>query len=187
MLDDFVIKYSTLPEYKAWYYKYDHYIYDFRPRFWNIKSSQILKDSKGQLEEFDFYWKAMLFSLLSKILYKYSPENYIYCKDFLNWKFENDILNYINKNKLSFFLDNTLEKIERISELQVREYSIENIDSYLDWYVNLITLFNDECCITNLHDKVVKASSDKYFLDEFSENDNSLSNQFLKSYLKKIC
>ena len=185
MLKDFLKEYKSLPAIKQDIYSGIRNHSNYYPRFWFIDSKYILKNINGDIEKIDFYWKALMFSFLSKSVYRYSPENYHYCIDYLSLQYDNDF-RFIFKNKLQLFVDVEFSKIDKMSNLNTVEYSLARIDSYASWIVKVIAYLNKQCCITNLTSRLLLGKNDYYLMEEFSTEEHSLSFQFLNSYFKAL-
>lgn len=185
MLKEFLKEYNSLPAIKYDIYSGIRNHSNYYPQFWLIDSKYILKNINGDIENIDFYWESLMFSFLSKSIYKYSPENYHYCIDYLSLQYDNDF-RFIFKNKFQLFVDVKFSKIDKMSNFNTVEYSLARIDSYAAWIVKVILYLNKQCCITNLTSRLLLGKNDYYLMEEFSTEEHSLSFQFLNSYLRAL-
>jgi len=184
MQKDFIEKYNNLPVYNRNIYRRNYYS-DYNPRFWTIDSKYVLKNITGSIQQLDFFWQAILFSFLSKSIYRCSPENYQYCLDYFWMRHDVDI-RFIYRNKLQFFLDFEFLKIDKLSNLNTVCYSYENLNKYVSWLLDIVDDLNKKCCITDLPSRILSGEKDNLFMEEFSTEVNSLSNRFLKQFLKAL-
>ena len=83
-------------------------------------------------------------------------------------------------------VDVEFSKIDKMSNLNTVEYSLARIDSYASWIVKLIAYLNKQCCITDLTSRLLLGKNDSYLMEEFSNEEQSLSFQFLNSYFKAL-
>jgi hypothetical protein len=185
MLKNFFEEYNNLPVHKNDYYAFLRNNFNYYPLFWVIDSKYVLKKINGDIEEIDFYWKAILFSFLSKSIYRCSPENYHYCLDYLMFKHGVDI-RFIFRNKMQLFVDVEFSKLDELSNLNTVKYSYDNLDKYISWLVELVCELNKKCCITDLPSRLLLGEKDNWFMEEFSKEESSLSNQFLNLFLKAL-
>lgn len=185
MFKDFFKKYNSLPEYEKDTYNGIRNSYNYYPKFWFIDNNYILKEMNGDVKNINFYWKALLFSFLSKSVHRCSPENYHYCLDYLSLNYGIDF-RFIFRNKLQLFLDLEFNKIDTFSNLKTVDYSLENIHSYASWLVEVVVYLNKQCCVTDLSSRLLVGEKDNYFMEEFSVEVESLSFQFYKTYFKAL-
>lgn len=153
---------------------------------WKLSKYEVIEYLILGDEEIDILWHFIVFSLFSKIIYSFSPENYKYCNDFIHWKYhEEHVLTKIYKGKLMNFIDDDCLLTDKILHEKFYNYSKDKIDDYSQFLLSIFELFNNECCNLN-YNILVKVKEDDFFKEEFSDCTDKLSNIFLKSLLKQI-
>lgn len=182
LTETFIDKYNSLNEVN----KNTKY---FGYTMWRLSRKNLNQYLKCGEVEMDFIWHSIVFSLFAKTMYFYSPENCIYCYDFLDYKFQtcwsDKNLHKIFNGKLKLFIDDDICKSvppELYEEFY--NHSIKNIDAYGKFFIDLIGFFADGCCEVNYDFLINKVKEDRSFKDEFSNSEDDLSNIFFKTLLK---
>lgn len=155
---------------------------------WRLSRDEIIKHLTSGDDEIDLLWHYSNFSLFSKIIYHYSPENYKYCNDYINWKYRHyDVLPTIYKGKFKNFIDDDCKLVPKILHEKFNEYSKDKIDDYSKDLLSIFEFFNnDECCNLDYNQLLNKVKDNDFFNEEFSICSIDLSNIYQKSLLKQI-
>lgn len=182
--NEFIKKYDKLPIKNELRY--------YRIGRWDLKRKDSEKYFDGSIEKTDFLWQSVLFSFYSKIIYTYSLENYKFFYDFFNKKtqFEVTTENIFQKllaHKLTYFID---EKCRYKFEEFYNDFyhqSVAHMDQYVDFLTNELPTFSkmyycDFNLLAVLKDKV----NENEFLEEFSRDEQNLSNIFLQTLQKSL-
>lgn len=141
---------------------------------WPVKTKDItILVNNG---ESDFILKALVFNLFSKILYVYSRENYIYSRDYLINRFDEDLFKIVYKAKFKNLTDSFW--FNEISDLEC--------DRYIVFFIDLFYYFNTRCVQLDFLKLMENIINEEYFKEEFSLDENSLSNRFIKRLEYKI-
>lgn len=160
---------------------------EFTKKAWSLSKDEIIIYLESGDEEIDLLWDYSIFSLFSKIIYNFSPENYKYCNDFIQWKYEYyNILPKIYKGKFKNFIDDSIKLVPTILQDKFNNYSKDKIDEYSNYLLSIFDLFNNECCNLDYKQLLNEVKENDFFKEEFSICTNDLSNIFLKSLLKQI-
>jgi hypothetical protein len=160
---------------------------EFTKKAWSLSKDEIIIYLESGDEEIDLLWDYSVFSLFSKTIYFFSPENYKYCNDFIQWKYEYyNILPKIYKGKFKNFIDDSIKLVPTILQDKFNNYSKDKIDEYSNYLLSIFDLFNNECCNLDYKQLLNEVKENDFFKEEFSICTNDLSNIFLKSLLKQI-
>jgi hypothetical protein len=180
MIEEFFEKYKGLPSQedricRSRYYR--HAISDayFGAKMeWPVKTKDIsiLVENGGS----DFILKALVFSLFSKILFVYSRENYIYCKDYLFSKFDENLLSKLYKAKFKNLADS--HWFNGINDLEW--------DKYIVFLIDLFYYFNARCTQLDFLKLMENIFNLAYFREEFSLSKNCLSSKFIEGLGHKL-
>jgi hypothetical protein len=100
--------------------------YQHRKCEWHIPK-KILEDeiSSENWDFIEFIWFAMNLNLVSKSIFKFSPSNYTYCQNYLEWKTKSKfpkLFNYIYINKFKHLID--------LRHLTISERGIKIFDTF---------------------------------------------------------
>ena len=181
LTNSFVNRYDNLPEVNRYYYFFG------KKREWRLSQENVVQYLKSGDDDIDFLWYATVFSLFSKTMYSYSPENYKYCNDFIEWKYgHHDVLHKIYIGKFKHFIDDHCSSAPKELHDLFYNYSKIKIDVYCKHFLGLIDLFKNECCEINYSNLINTIKKDPFFKEEFSDSENDLSNIFLRKLFNQI-
>jgi len=159
--------------------------------FFNLKTSNVKWLIERGEYTIEFFIKALIFSLIQKVIFRFLPENHIYL---YNWGFDRyqSLLGsnnqFIYRHKFSNGSDSLIQNLsKRYGSKHDYTSKIEKeIDKYVDF--TIITLIGelDSVCITSLKDNFSWIINHEEFKSEFSEDPLSFSNKFYNSLKSKL-
>jgi hypothetical protein len=150
-------------------------------RITNMKFEEFLNSGPSKI---DFLWFSLNINLFSKTIYNFCPECYTYCNHYIYWKFGNpDLLKYIYRSKYSELVDEKYKNLSPEQQYLFYSHSLNNIEKYSNQFIEILKYFEKEIHEIN-HINIIKKAVDSYFfLEEFSKNDEDLSNLFLNKII----
>jgi len=177
---NFIEQYDKLPEDNK--YTYGRYIN------WDIKTKDKLLYFDGSNEKTDFLWQSILFSLFSKLIYNYSPENYKYFEDYLSWNYttRNQVFQKISRTRFCVFIDKfCADRFPHdYDKFEIR--SRNQMVTYAKFFFEIPAKINIPYCQIDLKNLIRKHIQDYSFKEEFSDDENSLSYFFLKTLIAEL-
>lgn len=181
IMDRFINRYVALRYFQSENYR------ELTKKEWSLSKDEIIIYLESGDEEIDLLWDYSVFSLFSKTIYFFSPENYKYCNDFIHWKYGNyNISPKIYKGKFKNLIDDSIKLVPRKLQDKFNNYSKDKIDVYSKCLLSIFELCDNECCNLDYKQLLNKVKEKDFFTEEFSICTNDLSNIFLKSLLKQI-
>ena len=181
LTNTFLNRYNNLPEVNRYYYSHGE------KKEWRLSKENVIQYLKSGDDEIDFLWHSVVFNLFSKTLYSYSPENYKYCNDFIQWKYGHyDVLHKVYMGKFKNFIDDNCRKVPSELHEEFYNYSKNKIDVYCKYFLGLIVLFAEEVCELNYQNLLNNAKEKDFFKEEFSTSENDLSYIFIRTLLSQI-
>jgi hypothetical protein len=182
---EFIISYSNLPVKNTSLYGDSHEKIE-----WEILKSDKVKVQyyfESKPEKFDFLWKAILFSLYSKVIYTYSLENYKYINDHFSEKYStSDILKRISRRKLIFFIDIMCRVRLENSYNDFINHSTKRMSDYVNFFINISTNIEVPYCQIDFNKLLLSIIEEKKFREEFSNDKIDLSNLFLRKLQEEL-
>jgi len=156
---------------------------------WKFKRHEIIHLIRLGDDGYDFLWHSNIFSLFSKIIYNYSPENYKYCNDLLSYLGNtppNGMMPILNYNKFKDSLDNDYKLCTEDLKIKFYNYSRKEIDNYCDSFIEIFDFFEANRCEINFNNLINEAKDKAIFKEEFSNNNDDLSSFFYTSLISKL-
>jgi len=159
--------------------------------FFNLKTSNVKWLIERGEYTIEFFIKALIFSLIQKVIFRFLPENHIYL---YNWGFDRYQSLLGSNNQFIYrhkFLNGSDILIQNLSKRYGSKHDYASkIDREIDKYVDftIITLIGelDSVCITSLKDNFSWIINHEEFKSEFSEDPLSFSNKFYNSLKSKL-
>lgn len=187
--DDFLVKYFSINE------KVSSLTYSIERRsgFFDLKTYDVkLLLERGNFT-IDFFIKALIFSLTQKVIYRFLPENHIYCYDSIWYGYKPESLlgfekEFIYKHKFSKGSDILIQNLSKRygSEYDYTSQIDNEIDNYAEFTKTILFDELDPVCITSLKDSFSWIINHEEFKSEFSEDSLSFSNKFYNSLKSKL-
>jgi len=169
-------EYMSLPETRRWV--------NIDKREWRISNFKFEEFLNSGQSKIDFIWFSLNINLFSKTIYNFCPECYTYCNDYIYWKFGNkDLLKYIYSGKYSEFVDEKHKNLSIDHQNLFFSHSSKNIEKYSNHFIELLKYFENEIPEIDSKKIIKKAVDSYFFLEEFSKNDEDLSNIFLNKII----
>jgi len=157
---------------------------------WTVNALNKTADVENKLnDQIDFTWFAFNFSLISKLIYNFSPQNYIFCLVYLNWKNGYGYLfKKVYKHKQMHLVDLNNLKISEALHHKFQIYSTENLETYLLNFIEALEILDENACFGKLDYKTLlkEIITKEDFTDNFSKNPDTLSFNYLELLSKKI-
>jgi hypothetical protein len=179
--EDFLSDYKQLPELSRYGLSYIN-----NKSEWRISKQEFEEIIKIGNSRIDFVWYSLNFNLFSKTMFTYCPECYTYCNDYINWKFGvyyDYTLYFLYEGKFKELVDEKYKKLSIESQNLFYSHSFKNIETYSNHFIELLKYFENEISEIDSKKIIKKAVDSYFFLEEFSKNDEDLSNIFLNKII----
>lgn len=187
--DDFLVKYFSINE------KVSSLTcrIERRSGFFDLKTYDVKRLLERGDFTIDFFIKALIFSLTQKVIYRFLPENHIYCYDSVWYGYKPESLlgfkkEFIYKHKFSKGSDILIQNLSKRygSEYDYTSQIDNEIDNYAEFTKTILFDELDPVCITSLKDSFSWIINHEEFKSEFSEDPLSFSNKFYNSLKSKL-
>ena len=155
--------------------------------FWTVSLNTLNNILERDVEAMAKIWQALIFSLFKKVLFNHSRNNYLYTNHFIKWKygsFQQD--DYIYREKLTYFFEILIPKINFESQQRFRLYSEENIELFAKELYDMFLEFDKNAFQYNFLASLKNTFQSNSVKDEFSNDQGSISYKFYQSFLKLI-
>jgi len=185
--DDFLRKYFSINERVGLL----SYSAERHKGFFNLKTSIVkcLID-RGEYT-IEFFIKALIFSLIQKVIFRFLPENHIYL---YNWGFDRYQSLLGSNNQFIYrhkFLNGSDILIQNLSKRYGSKHDYASkiereIDKYVDFTIMTLIVELDLVCITSLKDNFSWIINHEEFKSEFSADPLSFSYKFYTRLKSKL-
>lgn len=198
---DFLVKYFSINQilYSDNFYGKPYFRppEDYRPGWFNLKTYSVRVVLEKGDYTIDFFIKALIFSLILKVIYRFLPENHIYCWDsflcrYTYYYYESEYgsiyKSLIYKHKFSIGSDTLIQNLSKRygSGYDYTSKIDSEIDNYAEFTKTILFDELDPVCITSLKDSFSWIINHEEFKSEFSEDPLSFSNKFYNSLKSKL-
>lgn len=155
---------------------------------WNLSKKQAITRLSEQLETAtDFIWCATSFSLVTKMIFHYSRQDYTYLTDYYYWKTNGkNVFRKRYAHKMSWMTESVFFFLPEKLKNPVHRHSIKNIDEYTVFLLQIFEDIRKDLVGIDTDYILKKAVKDVNFTNEFSDKPESLSYKYLHSLAEKI-
>ena len=176
--ENFLHRYFTID---CGYNEPDFFVEPFNRRFnffFNLKTYKIKEKLNSEIFTIDFIFKSLIFSLIQKSIYRFSPENYLYI-----WysKWPNYHYGFfVYRHTFSNGSDVLIENLSLRYGLDYSSHIAEKMNDYIEFTIALVNEEISPFCITNFNKIFLEILNHEEFKCEFSNDPNSNSFRFYK-------